>query len=870
MKKSLVLSVLLVVLGSCNISDIDCDMVDDTVDNSGLSVDAVEGQAIVKFDDGLVELIEEDIEAGEMHTKSDNVNSLVELLGIKSIERLFPDAGKFEKRTREAGLHKWYKITYDPSVTYTKASSELEAVAGIDVVEPVCNINTRQVFTDPYFTRQWGYYNDGTLSSFHSRSVDINVTDAWKAGEVGNKEVIVAVIDGGIDQTHEDLASNCIGGYNFIRRNTNITPHNHGTHVAGTIAAVNNNAKGVCGIAGGDADKGISGVSLLSCQIFEHDPRNPNEDLTADGAEAIKWAADNGAVIAQNSWGYLFESYYQAKKTTISKSLKEAIDYFIEYAGVDENGHQVGPMKGGVVIFAAGNDGWDTDPIGKYDPVISVASITSYGTRADYSNYGDWVDIAAPGGSFERDECYILSTLPGNSYGYMNGTSMACPHVSGAAALIVSKYGGQGFTPEELKKRLLQGADYSALPKKYEVGPLLDVYSSLSELPDFTPDRVNGISISEGKTSVELQWIVSANDDGIVPASYCVYLSGRSDVLDGLDVTKVPSDVLVKEVGTEDRKDGDKMICRVSSLDYDTSYEVGIVAFGHNGESSPMSEVYRFTTGGNNAPVLKIKEEVDVPVVVGAHSTVKVLYEVDDPENHKIYVSVRGGDKGLSYSYDESAGYLEISLKGDGANPGEYVAEIVAIDALGAQCSMLLNYQLAENLVPVLVRNENDMVVSDISVPIEMDLSQYFEDPDGGRLAFDVSLSDDQIMYYDLENGGLTLYPLRYGVSEVSVRAGDIYGYSETMTFRVLARNGKTPIVLYPNPVQDYLNIRVIEEDVYTIDIYAPGGTLLRRVEKQITPFDDLKFDMSDYAPGNYAVSVISHNHSYENNIIKL
>ena len=102
---------------------------------------------------------------------------------------------------------------------------------------------------------------------------------------------------------------------------------------------------------------------------------------------------------------------------TIPSHLKAAIDYFIKYAGMDENGKQEGPMAGGVVIFAAGNDSRADDPVGKYDPVIAVGSIAPDYTRADYSNYGDWVDLAAPGGSVHYAQGEVLSTIPGNKYG---------------------------------------------------------------------------------------------------------------------------------------------------------------------------------------------------------------------------------------------------------------------------------------------------------------------------------------------------------------------------------------------------------------------------------------------------------------------
>jgi gliding motility-associated-like protein len=242
-------------------------------------------------------------------------------------------------------------------------------------------------------------------------------------------------------------------GKNFVTRSSDVTPDDHGTHVAGIIAAVTNNGTGVAGIAGGSG--GGNGIRLMSCQIFEGD--NSAQDI----GEAITYAADNGAVICQNSWGY-------DKAGEYNQSELDAIQYFIDYAGKDskENARPGTKMQGGIVIFAAGNDGSDDHWYPAYlDYVTAVSAIGYTGKRAHYSNYGSWVDIAAPGGDSNHGRYgTILSTLPTNSsyspkegagYGWMQGTSMACPHVSGVAALVLSKYGNPGYTPDMLRKRLI-------------------------------------------------------------------------------------------------------------------------------------------------------------------------------------------------------------------------------------------------------------------------------------------------------------------------------------------------------------------------------------------------------------------------------
>src|SRR6056297_2798406 len=191
-------------------------------------------------------------------------------------------------------------------------------------------------------------------------------------------------------------------------------------------------------------------------------------------AEGFTYAADMGAHVSQNSWGGGGES----------QSINDAIDYFIA------NGGGAGtPMDGGVVIFAAGNDdvssGASTWPA-QYESAIAVASTDHNDVKSYFSNYGSWVDIAAPGSD-------ILSCQPNDQYQTMSGTSMACPHVSGVAALIVSKFAGN-ITPSEVRSRLIDYTDNIDDENSSYVGQLgsgrLNAYASLSgdapEPPDAT------------------------------------------------------------------------------------------------------------------------------------------------------------------------------------------------------------------------------------------------------------------------------------------------------------------------------------------------------------------------------------------------
>lgn len=451
----------------------------------------ISGSVIVKFDEPMIALIEQDLAQGSIATKSAALNSVASNLGIKSMTRVFEDAGEYEERTRREGLHRYYKVTFADEVIPTKAISDLQSVPGIESAEGIMKVR-RRAFNDPYLSRQWHYIN-----TKYTKGADINVKPVWDSGITGNEKVIVAVVDGGVALNHVDLSSNAVaagsnGSKNFVKSNYSIEVDSHGTHVAGTIAAVNNNGKGVCGIAGGDYANNVKGCKVMSCQIFNDDEYDQNNGSDATCANAIKWGADHGAVISQNSWGYYADddddgkvstSEYNAfKKMQTPSVVKDAIAYFVKYAGCDNAGNQKSGsmMKGGIVFFAAGNEDIDLDPICQQCDVLAVGCFDQTGAKSWFSNYGSWVDLAAPGGEGSyTEEHSIYSIYPNNKYDYLDGTSMACPHVSGVAALVVSKYGGNGFTNEMLKTRLLKGASSTAISAQ-NIGPKIDAYGAIS------------------------------------------------------------------------------------------------------------------------------------------------------------------------------------------------------------------------------------------------------------------------------------------------------------------------------------------------------------------------------------------------------
>jgi len=384
-----------------------------------------------------------------------------------------PASVKYRDRHKAWGFHLWMTINIGDGADVIQAVKEYQNLSEVDVAEPVYKkvvygINEKAgsqpkwTPNDPRYAEQWHYNNTGQESG--TPDCDIDLPEAWEI-EKGNSDIIVAVIDQGVQFDHPDLAANM---WSTIGPDgTSTVVGDHGTHVAGTIAAVNNNATGVSGIAGGSGSG--DGVRIMSISLFD-----PIAVTTVLGM--MTYAADNGAIITQNSWGYGSAGMYQQNEI-------DGIDYFNTNGGGSA-------MNGGVTIFAAGNDNNDGQwwP-GYYTGAMAVASTNNSDVKSYFSNYGSWIEISAPGGETNSVNARgVLSSTSGGNYAFYQGTSMACPHVSGAAALIVSNAFRNGvvLNNTDLWNLLINNTDSIETLNPTFVGKLgtgrLNVHRSLTAL----------------------------------------------------------------------------------------------------------------------------------------------------------------------------------------------------------------------------------------------------------------------------------------------------------------------------------------------------------------------------------------------------
>jgi len=370
--------------------------------------------------------------------------------------------------------------------------------------EPNFTLQPSAVPNDPGYRDLWGPNNIGQTGG--TTDADVDAPEVWDT-TTGSPNTVVAVIDEGIDVNHPDLRDNIwtnsgeiagnrldddrngyvddVNGYDFANNDASVYDPDpitgdgdeHGTHVAGTIAAVGNNGTGVTGV---NWDAQVASLKFLSA----------TGGSTSDAVEAINYAVAEGIDISNNSWGGGGRS--QALEDAIKRA-DAAGHIFLAAAG-----------NGGPDGVGDNNDATPDYPASYNVPnIVSVAAADDTDRLASFSNFGaNTVDLAAPGVG-------ILSTLPGNSYGRYSGTSMATPHVAGVAALIKSQE--PGLDDAQIKAQLLQYVDKKAsLQGKVATNGRLNALRAVTENADTTRPTVSAVRPAPGSSTRDRTPVISA------------------------------------------------------------------------------------------------------------------------------------------------------------------------------------------------------------------------------------------------------------------------------------------------------------------------------------------------------------------------
>lgn len=470
--------------------------------------------------------------AAEAYAAGDQslVDAVSEKIQLKSFAPLFVVREDKAAVARDHNLHRWFRMEFDgldlggaaarmsafdavAKVQFNKAARPASDCRFVPYQEPAVSQMAADAlpFNDPMLGDQWHYINTGSAQVSNSSFAggDIAVKDVWKLTG-GDRSIVVAIIDSPVKYDHPDLAANmwvneketpgngvdddnngyvddiygwnCVGCSPQVWHEGNKTRYKytngqlnwsgpkasgHGTHVAGVVAAVNGNGKGICGVAGGTGNN--DGVRMMSCQIFEGEHSG-----LSSSAIAFQYAADNGASVAQCSFGLIGAAYESDAEYAMTYGAEhDALQYFM-----DPRNNNSEILDGNIVIAAAGNE---RNPYSSYPAACqNVVSVTGLGPdflpATNYTNFGPGCNIAAPGGDFYIGDIYsfannrsqVLSTFidsiynadlksSGHEYVYMQGTSMACPHVSGVAALGLAYAHklGKTFTRDEFISMLL-------------------------------------------------------------------------------------------------------------------------------------------------------------------------------------------------------------------------------------------------------------------------------------------------------------------------------------------------------------------------------------------------------------------------------
>ncbi len=897
----------------------------------------VKGQLIVKLKQ---ELPTAEV-AGQTGIVQLNSMSVVEPLSVAlhnvdahSMRRLFPPAGEFEERTRKEGMHLWYIVDFNPQIELTTARRKFTALDQVETVEFAPEIipmgvsehtastskmfipefqkrDDKLPFNDPLLKKQWHYNNTGKSLGFaEEEGADINLFKAWNI-TTGKPNVIVCVVDGGIDINHPDLKDNLwvnekertgvkgedddnngfvddVHGFCFVAGTADLLPdsESHGNHVAGTVAAKNDNNIGVCGVAGGDG-KADTGVRLMSAAIFRAGALS-----IGNNAAAIKYGADNGAVISQNSWAYT----KAANPSVMPGFLKEAIEYFNKYAGCDKAGNQRpdSPMKGGVVFFAAGNESSEYNLYPScYEGVVAVAAMAPDYKKASYSNWGSWVDIVAPGGDQLNSVRHgVLSTTTygyvkkpdifvedgTHQYSYYHGTSMACPHASGVAALVVSKFGGKGFTRDMLLERIFA----SVMPVNVdEINPryagkmgkgYIDAYAALTlqnnkkhpEKPVMDKEK----SHEKDFTSITVHWTVPKDEDDTTPNSYILYYSDKELTKENYKQGRLAwsGSGVINGLG---KKVGDEMNCKVQGLQPNTPYYFALVAHDRWGNASEVALMTANTKKNNPAVIANVPASPGI-VLMDINGTASYELEVKETDGHTWSYELSGTVQGISHRKTEKG--IMIMIR-PALEQGNYSFTVELKDELGEKSHFEIPFKVIKVTAPELKKAYTGRVLGVKNAPVQINLGEYYEPQELLTLTCTANSTDPAVasVKVDKQTNRLTIQGHKAGQTTILVEATN--GHKKRNdAFEVLVTEdmAKAVYAVWPLPMRSDLNVWVNPSHrAVRVTLRALNGHLA--LDEKVTPDASglARLEVKKVAPGSYRMRVEAGNQSYEEVVLK-
>lgn len=646
-------------------------------------------------------------------------------------------------------------LNNDPNIEYAEPNYTLYAIEGIQGLG---------VFTsgDPRVDDLWSLNNEGQTGG--TFDADIDAFEAWGA-TTGSEEIIIGVIDTGVDWTHEDLAQNMwindgeipgngidddsngfiddVYGYDFVNNDGNPMDDNyHGTHVAGTIAAV------------GDNDIGVAGVNWTA-KIMALKFLDAGGSGSTDAAiSAIEYSVLMGAHITNNSWG----------GGAFSSALQDAIE-------------AAGDM-GQLFVVAAGNDSRNNDTSPSYpasypsDNILAVASTDHNDNLSGFSNYGvESVDIGAPGTD-------ILSTTPGNAYSYLSGTSMASPHVAGVAGLVLSQNPGllsgesRLIADQVVKARILETADpVPSLNGITATGARLNAFIAAAEPDSINPDPVSDLLADlPGSNSIGLSWTASG-DDGLIgkAAKYIIRYSTSTIDEDNFDsATIVNQNLKVDTSGTSQNH-------TVKGLEFNTLYYFAIKVSDEWGNTSSISNIASKSTLG--APTISITPDslydnlltgqISSQIVTISNTGEGTLdFEIGNVKSPKLLAQFQNSDAdGNKNSINGSTDSKTSNTKSISDLEGDKILVIQDTDAWGLALEPFIeaNFEVGAITVNSWDLSSTDLNEFDIVITVGDESDSYYNEISSNKSKLEDFAS----------SGGFILYQLATQGSNVDV-AGDV------------------------------------------------------------------------------------------------